>query len=223
MVDFNPDELQALSNLVNPETDDDYHVYGSALSAASPATMAGRGDKEIAKPNVKVEVKTYNRAAGGGAPEAEIRAAEEAKAKAAKDADPKNQIWSQEEVQEAAEEMPDDRMQPDFEIVPKQHVGTEDVFLGLSDRDGSSNHCDSLLVKIWLPNTQFKNVELDIKGQQTINVQSPNFYLNKILPFPVDKTKGKAKFDSDRCILEVTLPVVKPEIIDRLMQDARRS
>ena len=98
MVDFNPDELQALSNLVNPETDDDYHVYGSALSAATPATMAGRGDKEIAKPNVKREVKTYNRAAGGGAPEAEIRAAEEAKAKAAKDADPKNQIWSQEEV-----------------------------------------------------------------------------------------------------------------------------
>ena len=48
-------------------------------------------------------------------------------------------------------------------------------------------------------------------------VQSPNFYLNKILPYPVDKTKGKAKFDSDKFILEVTLPVVKPEIIDRLM------
>ena len=87
--------------------------------------------------------------------------------------------------------MPDDRLQPDFEIIPKQHVGTEDVFLGLSDRDASSNHCDSLLVKIWLPNTQFKNVELDVKGSSIV-VQSPNFYLNKILPYNVDKTKGKA-------------------------------
>ena len=70
-------------------------------------------------------------------------------------------------------------------------MGTEDVFLGLSDRDGSSNHCDSLLVKVWLPNTKFKNVELDVKGMSIV-VQSPNFYLNKFLPYPVDKTKGKA-------------------------------
>ena len=117
--------------------------------------------------------------------------------------------------------MPDDRLQPDFEIIPKQHVGTEDVFLGLSDRDGSSNHADSILVKIWLPNTQFKNVELDVKGSAIV-VQSPNFYLNKLLPYQVDKDKGKAKFDSDKCLLEVTLPVVKLETLDRLMEDARR-
>ena len=46
----------------------------------------------------------------------------------------------------------------------KQHVGTEDVYLGLSDRDASSNHCDSLLVKVKLPKTSFKNVDLDVKG-----------------------------------------------------------
>merc|ERR1712004_134358 len=170
---------------------------------------------------VKMEVKTYNRAAQGGAPAEQIKAAEEAKALAARLQDPKNVIWTPEEVQEAAEEMPDDRLQPDFEIIPKQHVGTEDVFLGLSDRDGSSNHADSILVKIWLPNTQFKNVELDVKGQAIV-VQSPNFYLNKLLPYNVDKDKGKAKFDSDKCLLEVTLPVKKLEVLDRLMEDAKR-
>ena len=66
------------------------------------------------------------------------------------------------------------------------------MFLGLSDRDASSAHCDALLVKIWLPNTQFKNVQLDVKNQQQIVVQSPNFYLGKFLPYPVDKDKGKA-------------------------------
>ena len=64
----------------------------------------------------------------------------------------------------AAEERPDDRPEPEYEILHKQHVGTEDVFLGLSDRDPSSNHCDSLLVKVTLPNTKFANVQLDVKG-----------------------------------------------------------
>lgn len=36
-------------------------------------------------------------------------------------------------------------------VLYKQHVGTEDVFLGLSDKDPSSIHCDSILVKVWLP------------------------------------------------------------------------
>ena len=66
-----------------------------------------------------MEVKTYNRAAGGGAPEEQIKAAQEAKALAERLAAPQNVIWTPEEVQEAAEEMPDDRMQPDFEIIPK--------------------------------------------------------------------------------------------------------
>ena len=60
------------------------------------------------------------------------------------------------------EEMPDDRPEPEYEIMHKQHVGTEDVFLGLSDKDPSSNHCDCILVKVHLPNTLFKNVQLDI-------------------------------------------------------------
>ena len=118
--------------------------------------------------------------------------------------------------------MPDDRAQPDFEIIPKQHLGTEDVFLGLSDRDASSYHCDAILVKVWLPNTKFKNVDLDVKGGNKILVQSPDFVLNKFLPFPVDKNNGKAKFDSDKCLLEVTLPVIKEEIVEKLWKDTKR-
>ena len=44
-------------------------MYGSALN---PATMAGgkaKENDEIAKPNAKIEVKTYNRGAHGGATE----------------------------------------------------------------------------------------------------------------------------------------------------------
>ena len=38
----------------------------------------------------------------------------------------------------------------------------------------------------------------------------------------MDKNKGKAKFDSDKCVLEVTLPVVKEEIVEKLWNDTKR-
>tara|TARA_B110000305_G_C18991630_1_gene426390 strand:+ start:112 stop:324 length:213 start_codon:yes stop_codon:yes gene_type:complete len=68
-----------------------------------------------------------------------------AKAKEGKD------IFTEEEINIMAEERPDDRAEPEYDICFKQHVGTEDVYLGLSDRDPSSTHCDSLLVKVKLP------------------------------------------------------------------------
>jgi hypothetical protein len=43
-----------------------------------------------------------------------------------------------------------------------QEVGTQDVFFNLQDKDPSTNHADAILVKVWLPNTAFKNVAMDI-------------------------------------------------------------
>jgi hypothetical protein len=45
-------------------------------------------------------------------------------------------------------------------------------------------------------------------------VQSPDFALKHFLPYPVDKEKGKAQFDSDKSILSVTLPVIRKTILD---------
>lgn len=143
------------------------------------------------------------------------------KIKAAKDAVDlkKKEIFTENEVDIKGEERPDDRPQPEFEVMHKQHVGTEDVFLGLSDRDPSSNHCDSLLVKVYLPDTKFANVQLDVKGKtkQQLVVQSSNYYLSTMLPYPVDKEKGKAKFDSDKGLLSVTLPTIRKELLEQLM------
>ena len=38
----------------------------------------------------------------------------------------------------------------------------------------------------------------------------------------MDKNNGKAKFDSDKCLLEVTLPVIKEEIVEKLWKDTKR-
>jgi hypothetical protein len=138
-------EINALKELVGLGKDDDQssgHVFGSALN---PGTLAGKKQEELAKPGVKVEVKTFNRDAKGGATQESIKAFEEEQKKRRLQ-DEKTSIWTEEEVNIKQEERPDDRPQPKFDIKYKQHVGTEDVFLGLSDKDPSSLHCDSILV-----------------------------------------------------------------------------
>lgn len=69
------------------DEEEDSHVYGSALN---PGSLHGKKDKEVAKPNTKVEVKTYNRAIGGGATKESIEEDQRRK----KQEDPKNQIWT---------------------------------------------------------------------------------------------------------------------------------
>ena len=119
MVEMGPSlDILALQQMLNEgQEDEDSHVYGSALN---PGSLHGKQDKEIAKPNSKVEVKTYNRAVGGGATQASIE--EDQKRK--KQEDPKNQIWTSQEVAEKAEEAVDDRATPEFEIMHMQEVGT---------------------------------------------------------------------------------------------------
>ena len=57
--------MEAFSKMVNGDDDDDGHVFGSALN---PGSLHGANEKkEIAKPMAQVEVKTNNRAVGGGA------------------------------------------------------------------------------------------------------------------------------------------------------------
>ena len=207
-------QIEALSAMFGGGVEEDEgHVYGSALNPAS--LHGGQGVKEIAKPGVKVEVKTNNRNATGGAIISEEQVQEEQKLQKEDGKD----IWTEEEVNIAGEERPDDRPAPEYEIMHKQHVGTEDVFLGLSDKDPSSAHCDSILVRVQLPGTKFANVQLDIKGKnnQQIVIQAPNWYLSTMLPYPVNKEKGSAKFDSDKSILSVTLPVIKKTVMDELL------
>ena len=64
---FSYDQIEGLqAMLAGPQEEEDGHVYGSALN---PSSLHGKGKKEIAKPNSKVEVKTFNRGINGGATE----------------------------------------------------------------------------------------------------------------------------------------------------------
>uniref|UniRef100_A0A673BXV0 PIH1 domain containing 3 n=2 Tax=Sphaeramia orbicularis TaxID=375764 RepID=A0A673BXV0_9TELE len=120
-------------------------------------------------------------------------------------------IWSEEEVAEGShlDDHTDPRPQPEYDIILKQSVGTEDIYLGLSRKDPSSMCCEAMLVKIRLPDTKATDVVLDVK-EKFLDLRTPKYKLGLHLPHPVHSQEGKAQFFSDRDELEVTLLMNRP-------------
>ncbi|XP_045930162.1 dynein axonemal assembly factor 6-like, partial [Micropterus dolomieu] len=96
-----------------------------------------------------------------------------------------------------------------YEIILKQSVGTEDLFLGLNGKDPSSMCCEAMLVKIKLPDTKATDVVLDVK-EKFLDLRTPKYKLGLHLPHPTHSHGGKAQFFSEREELEVTLPMNRP-------------
>uniref|UniRef100_A0A8C4SNK0 Dynein axonemal assembly factor 6 n=1 Tax=Erpetoichthys calabaricus TaxID=27687 RepID=A0A8C4SNK0_ERPCA len=111
-------------------------------------------------------------------------------------------IWDEEEVPEGSEydDTFDSRQQPEYEVIFKQHVGTEDVFLGMSRKDPSSACCECMLVSFKILQT-FDGILLNIN---LCHLSGP-FKLGLHLPHPVDSENGKARFITETQTLEVTL------------------
>ena len=147
----------------------------------TPGNLTGQEKKELAKPYTKIEAKVNNRIL----------------------TKPENDIWKEEELIEE-KIIEDDRPKPKYEVLYKQCVKPEDIYLGLSGKDISSNSCDQLLVKIWLPDTQLKEIGLEVK-EQSIHLQTPKFLLNHILQYKVHKDKNEAKWDKEKGLLLVTV------------------
>ncbi|XP_026230774.1 protein PIH1D3 [Anabas testudineus] len=120
-------------------------------------------------------------------------------------------IWREEEVAEGSQydDLTDPRPQPEYEIILKQSVGTEDLFLGLSGKDPSSMCCEAMLVKIKLPDTKATDVALDVR-EKFLDLRTPKYKLGLHLPHPIHSQEGRAQFFSERGELEVTLLLKRP-------------
>ncbi|NXJ08482.1 PIHD3 protein, partial [Odontophorus gujanensis] len=119
-------------------------------------------------------------------------------------------IWNAGEVPEGSEfdDTWDPREQPEYEILFKQQVGTEDVFFGMSRKDPSTACCEDMVIKIKLPETKFSDITLDIQDK-VLDLRTPQKKLLLHLPCPVDSKKGKARFLSEEELLEVTLRMTR--------------
>ena len=95
---------------------------------------------------------------------------------------------------------------PKFEFRYKQSVGTEDTYLGMSDKSPGSFDCTHLVVKVHFPNCKMRDLDLDVTRNR-IKVESRSLRLFTYLPVNVFHDKGSAKFDSKKEVLTVTLPI----------------
>jgi len=176
-------------------------------SVLNPGSLAGGERKEIAKPFTKIEatINTRNQMA----PPIEEPIKEEKKEDKKKLMKPTD-IWDVDEVKDIPVDKNESRMRPEFEVMFRQKLGTEDVYLGMSDIDPSSTKCQELLMKVYLPKTRFKDVSLDVTDQ-VVCIQSSKYYLYHILPYKVNDKEGKAQWVSDKEMLTITLPIIRDD------------
>nr|CAB3264875.1 protein PIH1D3-like [Phallusia mammillata] len=119
-----------------------------------------------------------------------------------------NDIWADEEVGlqqfSVYEDESDPRPSPNYNISYKQKVTSQDMFLGMSGKNPSSACCEEMTIKIILPATEMKDVELDVK-ENFLACRSPKHRLMLSLPHPVHPKQGSAKWNGKTETLEVTL------------------
>ena len=199
---FSLGDIQSLSNLLNgtenDDVDENQFYSNETKSTLNPGNINGKEKKEIAPPNTKIEAKYNHRIL----------------------TKPKNEIWTDKDFKEEKFEE-DDRPKPKFEILYKQNVGTEDIYLGLSDKDISSNSCDQLLMKVYLPNTNLKEIGLEVK-EQSVHLTTPQYLLNHILQYKVFKDKTEAKWDKNKGLLLLTFFIKKKNILDELVGEEKK-
>jgi dynein assembly factor 6, axonemal len=182
---FSIDDLESLKNIIAPDTEEEENYYSYAGGSTLTPGDIGGGRKETAPAHSKIEAKVNRK-------------------------DP-NQIWKEEDLHNLNAKISDDRPEPEYEILYKQRVAAEDVYLGLSDLDPSSRSCQDLLIKIKMPGTKATEITLDTEPTM-LKLQAPNFALILPLPHTVKDKDGNAKWDAEKSMLTVSLPIVKEEI-----------
>lgn len=126
---------------------------------------------------------------------------------------PKNSkdIWDEDEVIDGAEfdDASDPRPQPEYEIVYRQAVTSEDIYLQMGMKNAGTASCEDMIVKIKLPDTQLANINVDVKDT-FIDCRTEKYKLGLFLPHPVDGKNAKAQWDGKQEKLTVTMRMNRP-------------
>merc|ERR1712173_103585 len=120
-----------------------------------------------------------------------------------------NAIWDLEEV-------PDEpvggsnllnKITPEYDIIYRQKVGADDVFLGLSGKQDTIGDCEILVVRIKLPKCEKKSeMDLDMRSK-FLTLTTEVYFLRVDFPKTVKQDKGSAKFNKSNKTLEISVPI----------------
>mmetsp|Transcript_26329 Transcript_26329/g.32280 ORF Transcript_26329/g.32280 Transcript_26329/m.32280 type:complete len:186 (-) Transcript_26329:145-702(-) len=120
-------------------------------------------------------------------------------------------IWNEEDDVNIDNKAPDLRPAPPHQIYFCQSVGTEDVFLGTSEKSPASLDCSHCVIKVHFKGCSIKDIELDVSANALV-AESREHILSLGLPVPVIEGCGSAKWDKKDDILIIRLPIRKQEL-----------
>ncbi|EZA61654.1 hypothetical protein DMN91_009921 [Ooceraea biroi] len=179
---FSPKDLLALQNLISPPKDD-FDVEDDLPQA--DARKLGPGD-------IGVSDSPCQEYSG---PHAPLQPAGD-------------DIWHPSEANTRSVEDYDPRKVPEYEMVFKQAVTAEDVYLGMGFKTPGTASCEWLSVLVKLPEETREKVELSVESE-AIDVHSPRYRLHLPTPHLVDPNASYAKWHNDTSTLEVTLKLTR--------------
>lgn len=95
---------------------------------------------------------------------------------------------------------------PEYQIIYKQKVNTEDVFLQIGHKTPSTSSCEDLVIKVHLQDdiTESHEMQLEIE-ERKISLRTKFYLLNLPLPHPINPDHGSAKWDAKTQIFTITL------------------
>ncbi|XP_022211319.2 dynein assembly factor 6, axonemal [Drosophila obscura] len=200
----NPDQLRQLQSLLNPRQtrpgidcssseDEDESMVAPKLTPGSigPQTEAAAASSAQAKTKKKKNKKPN--------PLATPLVEEQ-----------KKQPDTLEEWQEQQEREDNDILEtrkcPEYTMTYSQAVGTEDVFLQMGNRTGSSASCEHLILDIHLPDEETTVDKMKLTLQETdLDLATVLYRLRLPLPHPVDVDRCQAKYSTELRKLRLTL------------------
>ena len=102
----------------------------------------------------------------------------------------------------------DRRVAPDYDLLFKEKVSAQDVYLGMDfARDGSSAMCEGMIIKFMMPKTdKASDIELDVE-KRAVLLRSRDYLVKVDLPHKVIEQKAGAKWDADKKTLSVTVTI----------------
>ncbi|SPP76063.1 protein PIH1D3 [Drosophila guanche] len=198
----NPDQLRKLQNLLNPR-------------------QTRPGIDNSSSEDEDESVVRHTRTPGSIGPQTDAASASSASAKTKKKKKPnplatplveeqKKQPDTLEEWQEQQEREDTDILEtrkcPEYTMTYSQAVGTEDVFLQMGNRTGSSASCENLILDIHLPDEETTADKMKLTLQERdLDLATVLYRLRLPLPHPVEVDRCQAKYSTELRKLRLTL------------------
>lgn len=104
----------------------------------------------------------------------------------------------------------DSRVPPEYSISYKQSVTTEDLYLGMSNKNSGTSSCEDMVIEIKLPKETVGIDDMQLEITETeVDFSSPIYRAIITLPHQVDPNAGKATYNPEYNLLKLTLKMKK--------------